>query len=61
MRAGVETATGQFINDILPEDAAHGLAELDVSALPMDETCLFVAQPAEPRIPTAMSMAKLGA
>ncbi len=61
IRAGVETATGLFINDILPEDAAHRLAELDVSTLPMDETCLFVAQPAEPRTPTSMSMAKLGA
>ena len=41
IRAGVETATGLFINDILPEDAAHRLAELDVSTLSMDETCLL--------------------
>jgi galactose-1-phosphate uridylyltransferase len=61
IRASIETATGLFINDILPEGTAHALAELDVSTLPMDETCLFVARPAEPWIPTASVNGQMGA
>jgi UDPglucose--hexose-1-phosphate uridylyltransferase len=46
IRASVETATGLFLNDVLPEDAACRLAELDVTAAPIGENCLFVVQPA---------------
>ncbi len=46
IRASVETATGLFLNDVLPEDAARRLAELEVAAAPVDENCLFVVQPA---------------
>jgi UDPglucose--hexose-1-phosphate uridylyltransferase len=46
IRASVETATGLFLNDVLPEDAARRLAKLEVSAAPIGEDCLFVVQPA---------------
>ena len=46
IRASVETATGLFLNDVLPEDAARRLAELEVSAAPIDADCLFVVEAA---------------
>ncbi len=45
IRASVETATGLFLNDVLPEEAARELAELDVAADPLDERCLFAVAP----------------
>jgi UDPglucose--hexose-1-phosphate uridylyltransferase len=55
IRASVETATGLFLNDVLPEDAARLLAELEVPAAPIDESCLVVARPAaDGRIPRRM-------
>ncbi len=44
IRASVETATGLFLNDVLPEVAARTLAELDAAAPPLDDGCLFVVQ-----------------
>lgn len=41
VRASVETATGLFLNDVLPEQAARALAALDVSAPPIDGASLF--------------------
>jgi UDPglucose--hexose-1-phosphate uridylyltransferase len=49
IRASVETATGLFLNDVLPEDAARRLAELEVPAAPIDAGCLFVAEAAAGR------------
>jgi UDPglucose--hexose-1-phosphate uridylyltransferase len=49
IRASVETATGLFLNDVLPEDAARRLAELAVEAAPIDADCLFVVETAAPR------------
>ena len=49
IRASVETATGLFLNDVLPEDAARRLAELEVSAAPIDADCLFVVEAAAGR------------
>jgi UDPglucose--hexose-1-phosphate uridylyltransferase len=45
IRASVETATGLFLNDVLPEEAARDLAELKLPAYPIDEFCLFTVQP----------------
>jgi UDPglucose--hexose-1-phosphate uridylyltransferase len=45
IRASIETATGLFLNDVLPEDAARALAELDVTTPPLDDGCLFSVQP----------------
>ena len=52
IRASVETATGLFLNDVLPEDAARRLAELEVSAAPIDADCLFVVEAAAGRMVT---------
>jgi UDPglucose--hexose-1-phosphate uridylyltransferase len=49
IRASVETATGLFLNDVLPEDAARRLAELDVEAAAIDAGCLFCVETAPPR------------
>jgi UDPglucose--hexose-1-phosphate uridylyltransferase len=46
IRASVETATGLFLNDVLPEQAARRLAELEVSTEPLDASCLFTVEPA---------------
>ncbi len=40
IRASVETATGLFLNDVLPEDAARALADLVVVAPRLDHDCL---------------------
>jgi UDPglucose--hexose-1-phosphate uridylyltransferase len=45
IRASIETATGLFLNDVLPENAARALAELEVAAPALGEECLFVVQP----------------
>jgi len=45
IRASVETATGLFLNDVLPEEAARRLAALQISADPIDADDLFVVQP----------------
>ena len=50
IRASVETATGLFLNDVLPEDAARALAGLGIAAPTLDDSCLFAV---EPRVPTA--------
>jgi UDPglucose--hexose-1-phosphate uridylyltransferase len=44
IRASVETATGLFLNDVLPEDAARALADLEIAAPPLDNGCLFAVQ-----------------
>lgn len=41
IRASVETGTGLFLNDVLPEAAAARLAELDVAAPPVAVKHLF--------------------
>jgi UDPglucose--hexose-1-phosphate uridylyltransferase len=41
IRASVETATGMFLNDVLPEQAARQLAALEVAAAPLGDDCLF--------------------
>jgi UDPglucose--hexose-1-phosphate uridylyltransferase len=46
IRASVETATGLFLNDLQPEDAASQLAELEVECEPLDPQCLCVVEPA---------------
>jgi UDPglucose--hexose-1-phosphate uridylyltransferase len=46
IRASVETATGLFLNDVLPEDAARRLAKLEVPAEPIGDECLFAVKPA---------------
>jgi UDPglucose--hexose-1-phosphate uridylyltransferase len=56
IRASVETATGLFLNDVLPEDAARWLAEIDVAAAPIDSDCLFVVEPAMPRHRTSRQL-----
>jgi UDPglucose--hexose-1-phosphate uridylyltransferase len=48
IRASVETATGLFLNDVLPEDAARALAALGVAAPPFDDGCLFAVRPQAP-------------
>jgi UDPglucose--hexose-1-phosphate uridylyltransferase len=53
IRASVETATGLFLNDVLPEDAARRLAELEVPAAPIGADCLFVIETALPRRSTS--------
>jgi UDPglucose--hexose-1-phosphate uridylyltransferase len=45
IRASVETATGLFLNDVLPENAARALAQLEIAAPPLDEACLFAVEP----------------
>lgn len=45
IRASVETGTGLFLNDVLPEHAAERLAALDVRAEPIGETSLFEVEP----------------
>jgi UDPglucose--hexose-1-phosphate uridylyltransferase len=45
IRASVETATGLFLNDVLPEEAARDLAGIEVATSPLDESCLFAVQP----------------
>jgi UDPglucose--hexose-1-phosphate uridylyltransferase len=47
IRASVETATGLFLNDVLPERAAERLAALEVQADPLDASCLFDVGPPE--------------
>jgi UDPglucose--hexose-1-phosphate uridylyltransferase len=47
IRASVETAAGVFLNDVLPEDAAARLAELDVAASPVGPAHLFRVEPVE--------------
>jgi UDPglucose--hexose-1-phosphate uridylyltransferase len=49
IRASVETATGLFLNDVLPEDAAQQLAALEVAAEPIGEGSLLTVVPAEER------------
>ncbi|MGZ4397409.1 MAG: galactose-1-phosphate uridylyltransferase [Gaiellaceae bacterium] len=46
IRASVETASGLFLNDLLPEDAARQLALLEVEGEPIDPSCLYVVAPA---------------
>jgi UDPglucose--hexose-1-phosphate uridylyltransferase len=41
IRASVETATGLFLNDVLPEESARALAGLGIAAPPLDDRCLF--------------------
>jgi UDPglucose--hexose-1-phosphate uridylyltransferase len=41
IRASVETATGMFLNDVLPEDAARSLAALSAEAQPLNASHLF--------------------
>ena len=48
IRASVETATGLFLNDVLPEDAARALAELGIAAPPFDDRWLFAVRPQTP-------------
>lgn len=45
IRATVETATGLFHNDVLPEQAARDLAGIELATSPLDESCLFAVQP----------------
>jgi UDPglucose--hexose-1-phosphate uridylyltransferase len=47
IRASVETATGVFLNDVLPEAAAARLAELAVAAAPVTAEHLFRVDSAE--------------
>jgi UDPglucose--hexose-1-phosphate uridylyltransferase len=44
IRASVETATGMFLNDVLPEDAARALAGLGIAAPPLDDRCVFAVR-----------------
>jgi UDPglucose--hexose-1-phosphate uridylyltransferase len=44
IRASVETATGLFLNDVLPEDAARRLAALEPDMAPVESTHLSVVQ-----------------
>ena len=46
IRASVETATGLFLNDVLPEDAARRLARLEPAPASLDADCLFAVEPA---------------
>jgi UDPglucose--hexose-1-phosphate uridylyltransferase len=48
IRASVETATGLFLNDVLPEDAARALAGLSIAAPPLDNRCLFAVRSQAP-------------
>ena len=48
IRASVETATGLFLNDVVPEDAARALAELEIVAPSLDDRCLFAVRPQVP-------------
>ncbi len=49
IRASVETATGLFLNDVLPEDAARDARRSSsVAAPPLDDRCLFAVQPQVP-------------
>jgi UDPglucose--hexose-1-phosphate uridylyltransferase len=49
IRASIETATGIFLNDVLPERAARELAGLSIAAPPVDASNLFeVASVAAP-------------
>jgi UDPglucose--hexose-1-phosphate uridylyltransferase len=50
IRASVETATGLFLNDVLPEDAARRLAELELAAPPIGDEHLFRVEAAPRRI-----------
>jgi UDPglucose--hexose-1-phosphate uridylyltransferase len=45
IRASVETATGLFLNDVLPEEAARDLAGTEPATSPLDASCLFVVRP----------------
>jgi UDPglucose--hexose-1-phosphate uridylyltransferase len=47
VRASVETATGLFLNDLLPEDAAGQLASLEVELEPIDPASLYEVEPAK--------------
>jgi len=51
IRASVETATGLFLNDVLPEDAARALAEPGIAAPPLDDRCLFAVEPEPAQVP----------
>lgn len=49
VRASVETATGLFLNDVLPEQAARTLAAVEVPAAPIGAASLFRVERASPR------------
>jgi UDPglucose--hexose-1-phosphate uridylyltransferase len=48
IRASVETATGLFLNDVVPEDAARALAEIEIVAPSLDDRSLFAVRPQVP-------------
>lgn len=49
VRASVETATGLFLNDVLPEQAARTLAAVEVPAPPIDAASLLRVERTSPR------------